>query len=436
MQTLKIFPSQLSGEIIVPPSKVILHRALVCAAMSTGVSNIKNILFSHDALAMIGAVEALGADITKNDDSITVKGIFAEDNKIKMKKNRTIDCIESVDTLLLTIPLSLVFGGKTKFIGEKDLTRVPLDEYFKIFDEENISHKDGNEILNLELSGTLCNGEYSLKGNTASQFLNGLLLALPLANGDSKISITGNLDLKSDVDMTLDIMSHFGIKISNDDNTRYNIWGNQKYKPNDLTIEGDHTYAGFLFACGALGSNINVIGLEDASIQPDKEIINILMKMGAKMIRGRSGIKIKANANELNRTTIDAGQCPDFFPIYTIISALSVGGAEIVNIGRLKLKEGAMVENTISELLKLGIQISEKDDSIVISGTSKLNGGVEVWSHRDYRIAMAMVVAATRCESAIVLRDCDCISAIYPDLFNDLKELGGKFDELIDKDNS
>lgn len=426
MADLKIYPSKLKGEVKIPPSKSMAHRAIICAALSDGLCIIENIDYSDDIIATIDAMNSLGAKIVKHKDYIEVIGAYGSDEK--PQETRIIDCNESGSTLRFLVPISLLFKGSSKFIGRGNLGKRPLTTYYNIFERQGIeySYEEGN--LNLVINGELNPGTFEVEGNVSSQFITGLLFTLPLLKEDSKIIITTEMESKGYIDLTLRAMNDFGVEIINNNYREFIIKGNQKYNARNYRVEGDYSQAAFFLCADSLGNDVLCKDLDLNSLQGDKEVIDILERMNVVFNANDIGVKGTTNG-ELASTVIDGSQCPDIIPVLTSVAALTKGTTEIINAGRLRIKECDRLAAVTSELNKLGAKIIEKEDGLVVTGVEKLQGGVEVWSHKDHRIAMTLAIASTRCEEPIVIKDYECIAKSYPKFFEDFKALGGNVHE-------
>lgn len=426
MADLKINPSKLKGEVKIPPSKSMAHRAIICAALSDGLCIIENIDYSDDIIATIDAMNSLGAKIVKHKDYIEVIGAYGSNEKAK--ETRVIDCNESGSTLRFLVPISLLFKGSSKFIGRGNLGKRPLTTYYNIFERQGIeySYEEGN--LNLVINGELKPGTFEVEGNVSSQFITGLLFTLPLLKEGSKIIITTEMESKGYIDLTLRAMSDFGVEIINNNYREFIIKGNQKYNAKNYRVEGDYSQAAFFLCADSLGNEVLCKDLDLNSLQGDKEVIDILERMNVVFNANDIGVKGTTNG-ELTSTVIDGSQCPDIIPVLTSVAALTKGTTEIINAGRLRIKECDRLAAVTSELNKLGAKIIEKEDGLVVTGVEKLQGGVEVWSHKDHRIAMTLAIASTRCEKPIVIKDYECIAKSYPNFFEDFKALGGNVHE-------
>ena len=426
MADLKIYPSNLKGEVKIPPSKSMAHRAIICAALSDGLCIIENIDYSDDIIATIDAMNSLGAKIVKHKDYIEVIGAYGSDEK--PQETRIIDCNESGSTLRFLVPISLLFKGSSKFKGRGNLGKRPLTTYYNIFERQGIEYSYEEGSLNLVINGELNPGTFEVEGNVSSQFITGLLFTLPLLKEDSKIIITTEMESKGYIDLTLRAMSDFGVEIINNNYREFIIKGNQKYKARNYRVEGDYSQAAFFLCADSLGNDVLCKDLDLNSLQGDKEVIDILERMN--LVFNANDIGVKGTTNgELASTVIDGSQCPDIIPVLTSVAALTKGTTEIINAGRLRIKECDRLAAVTSELNKLGAKIIEKEDGLVVTGVEKLQGGVEVWSHKDHRIAMTLAISSTRCEEPIVIKDYECIAKSYPKFFEDFKALGGNVHE-------
>ena len=231
-----IQPAKLKGSVKVPPSKSMAHRAILCAALAEGQSAVSNIDFSDDILATMDAMQALGAKIEKKGNSLEICGIGP---KSERQKNRRIDCKESGSTLRFLIPVALCFEGSTQFVGRGNLGKRPLNVYTEIFDEQGIAYKAEGPLLDFTVSGRLKPGKFKLRGDVSSQFITGLLYALPLLEADSEIEITTHLESKNYIDLTLSALKDFGIHVENRAYKTFLVPGNQTYKAGNYRVEGD-----------------------------------------------------------------------------------------------------------------------------------------------------------------------------------------------------
>lgn len=420
-EKVTINPKKISGEVVIPPSKSMAHRAVIAAALSKGISTIDNIDFSDDIIATIEAMRTLGAKIEIKEKSLIIDG-----SDTFTKKGGVIDCNESGSTLRFLVPISIAKENEITFVGRGNLGKRPLDIYYSIFNKQNIDYSYEENILNLKINGELAGDDFEVAGNVSSQFITGLLFALPLLKDDSRIIITTELQSKGYLDLTLDMLNKFGIEIINKDYKEFIIKGNQSYKAFDYSVEGDYSQGAFFLCANALGNKVLSKGLDLESLQGDKEVIEILERMGGKL--NIEGNAINMTFNELKSTVIDASQCPDVIPVLTVVAALSEGETRVINGERLRIKECDRLNAIATELNKIGANIVELENELIINGVKEFTGG-EVSSHDDHRIAMSMAIASTFCKEELVITNPKCVSKSYPGFWNDFKALGGDFDE-------
>ncbi|WIF95377.1 3-phosphoshikimate 1-carboxyvinyltransferase [Caminicella sporogenes] len=426
--TVKINPSVLSGEIKIPPSKSISHRAIICAGLSNGISYVDNLILSDDIKTTINGMKSLGADIECIESKVCENVYCAKIKGTQGIKvlNSTIDCNESGSTLRFLIPFALLAGEKITFTGRGKLIERPLTPYYEIFKEQGIYYKNDKGKLPLTMNGNLKSGVFKIKGNISSQFISGLMFVLPLLDGDSCIKITTSLESKGYVDLTIDVLNEFGIEIKNNDYREFYVKGNQKYKSKYYKVEGDYSQAAFWMAAGLLGGSVKCKDLNINSLQGDKVILDILEKMGGKVKIDKSFIEVDKSV--LCGKVIDASQCPDLVPILAVLGALSRGTTKIVNAARLRIKESDRLKAISTELKKIGADVKELEDGLVIRGKENLKGGV-VDSWNDHRIVMALAVASIKCTQPVVITGCGAVKKSYPNFWEDFKSLGGTIDE-------
>jgi len=417
MKEVTIYPAKLAGEVDVPASKSMSHRAVICAGLSEGTSIIENIGESMDIEATCRAMKSFGIMIDKADSSLRIQG-----KRELMLIDPDILCGESGSTLRFMIPVAVLAGRPVTFHGEGRLVERSLEPYYRIFEQQGIKYETDRGRLPLHIEGSLSPGEFQLEGNISSQFISGLMFALPLLKGDSCIEVTGELESRPYIDMTMDILESFSIEVKNNSYRQFHIKGCQRYKATDYTVEGDFSQAAFWLAAGVLGSEITCGGLERNSLQGDKVIVDIIERMGGGT--KASGNKLGSTPSGIRGITIDASQCPDLVPILAVMGALAEGRTEIVNAARLRLKESDRLKAISSELGKLGASIEEREDSLVVDGVKTLKGG-SVNSWNDHRIAMALAVAAASCREPVTIRNADCVNKSYPGFWEHYKGLGG-----------
>ncbi len=397
---IKITPSRLKGRLTVPSSKSISHRALICAALCDGTSVIKNTLECDDTEATINALTALGATIAVNGAEITVNGIK------NAPQNAEIDCNESGSTLRFIMPIAAAFGVNASFSGKGKLPSRPITEYFTELSKNGIIFTA--KEMPYKIEGRLMGGEYRIAGNVSSQFITGLLFALPLLNGDSKIILTSPLESKPYVDITIACLNSFGVAVEETE-YGYFVKGNQRYHATDYSVEADYSNAAFFLVANALGSDVILENLNEKSVQGDAEIMNVVNSYNGKAF------------------DISASQIPDLVPVLTVLASLSVGTSTIFNAERLRIKECDRLAAITDVLSTLGAKIHEYNDKLVVEGVDMLQGGT-CDSYNDHRIPMSIAVAATRATQPIIIKNAECVSKSYPQFWEDYKKMGGIVD--------
>jgi len=426
LKTVEINPKRLSGDISVPPSKSVSHRAIIAAALSKGKSRIENVIMSKDIEATCKGLESLGSSIQIEAAGEGRVTLTIEGNGMPNVKNGAIDCIESGSTLRFLIPLAALTGEEVTFEGRGKLVERPLDIYYDIFESQGLEYENAKGMLPLTLKGTLKAGHFKIRGDVSSQFITGLMFALPLVQGDSTIEIVGKLESVGYIDLTLDVLRKFGIRVENSGYSSFYIEGGQSYIPSDYRVEGDFSQAAFWLVAGTIGSEVNCLDVDKDSLQGDKEIVEIIKAMGGNI--DISGTAMRAIGSSTRGISIDASQIPDIVPIISVMAALSKGTTIISNAARLRIKESDRIKSTVSELAKLGATIRELEDGIEIEGKDELEGGaVESWN--DHRIAMAMAIASIRCKNPVVINGAESVKKSYPGFWNDFRKLGGDINE-------
>lgn len=424
MKSYHIEPHLLSGSVTPPPSKSLAHRAILCAALANGVSVVDGVSDSDDMKATLGAVVAMGGSYKKLDEQsveIDGRGTFT-------KTEMCIDCNESGSTLRFLIPLVLAKGANVKFIGRGQLGARPLDPYYPIFDACGVKYKNESQGGNLDfqVEGRITSGNYKLPGNISSQFITGLLLTLPLAEGDSVLTITGDLESKSYLDLTLDVLHSFGIVVRNEEYKRFLIPGNQQYIAQNYTVESDYSQAAFFLCAAAIGNPIKTLNMNPNSRQGDRAVCKWLRALGYAVHEETDGFSVIPENPQ--GTEISGAQCPDIIPELAVVCALTPGKSKIIDSSRLRIKECDRLKATTELIQTLGGNITETEDGFEIEGVEEFTGG-QISSFADHRIAMTGAIAATRCNGLVILDDSDCVKKSYPTFWEEYRRLGGIFHE-------
>ncbi len=404
---IRINPSTLSGAVSIPSSKSYAHRALISAALAEGTSVIGGISMSKDIHATISGMRALGAefDVAENGE-ITVNGICGS------PENAIIDCNESGSTLRFLIPIAAALGVETQFHGRGRLPERPINIYTRELAKNGIKF-DYNNTMPFTISGKLSAGVFEVEGDVSSQFITGLLFALPLLDGDSVIRLTSHLESRPYVDITIDCLKKFGITVEENE-TEYRIAGGQKYTPCDMKVEGDYSQAAFFCVANALGSDIDLRNLNKNSVQGDKKILDIVADMC-----------YNENVSKLRSFNLDCSDIPDLVPVLTVLGCFGDETSRIYNAGRLKIKECDRLEAISVTLNKLGGKVSVTGDGLIIEPVKSFCGGT-VDSYGDHRIVMSAAVAALKSDGDIIIRGAENVEKSYPDFFRDYNNLGGK----------
>jgi 3-phosphoshikimate 1-carboxyvinyltransferase len=412
---LVISPDHLGGTLQVVSSKSLTHRYLIAAALANGTSVINNCLDADDITATIDGLTALGA-------IISLPQVIGQELKVTKK---VIDCNESGSTLRFLIPLAALLNEELTFVGKGRLLYRPQTVYQQLFDDHQIEfhHYLGEKIT---IKGRLQPGDYQVKGNLSSQFISGLLFALPILSKNSTLTITDKFESKPYVDLTVAVLKEFGIIINEINDYQYSIQGNQNYCCGQYNVEGDYSQAAFFIVAALIGNQITLTNLNPNSLQGDKTILTIIKDMGAKFEFNEKGLTVYPS--KLTATMIDLAQIPDLGPILMVLATQCEGITTFINFERLVHKESDRLNVMIDELTKLGVEIVLTNDKLMIKGTNgfKFKGNRECQVHGDHRIAMALAVAATQALAPITINDYQVVAKSYPHFFKDFIKLGGK----------
>ncbi len=420
MSDVKFSPFVPNGTVNVPPSKSDVHRAIICAAMANGVSRISPVALSNDIKATIGCIKALGADAVLENNVLTVDGT-------NMYKNKTalLDCGESGSTLRFFIPIAAVGNINATFVGKGKLPQRPIGIFTEALPKAGtVCKTEGG--LPLEIKGQLKSGIFEIPGNVSSQFITGLLLALPILEGDSEIVLTSPLESVGYIAMTIRTMKQFGVNIQATEKG-WHIKGGQSYKTCDYITDGDWSQAAFFMVLGAVSGKVTVKGVAKDSTQGDKKCAEILARFGAKVTQLDNEVTVEKG--ELKAITIDASQIPDLVPVLSVCAAFAEGTTKIINAERLRIKECDRLKATAELLNNLGGKVKELSDGLEITGVSSLKGG-NVNGYNDHRIVMSAAVCAARSDEDITATFAMSINKSYPDFYIDYNSIGGKANVL------
>lgn len=388
---------------------------LIAAALAGGVSEISNISRSEDIDATVDALTALGAKIFREGTVYTVIGIKTP------SASAVIDCRESGSTMRFIIPIAAALGCSCEFRGSGKLPERPITPYIREMGKNGAVITKAEGIMPFTMNGKLRGGEYVLEGDISSQFITGLLFALPLCSENSVIRLASKLESKPYADMTIDALARFGISIEESEDKNglplYRIRGGQKYRSADVTVEGDYSQAAFYFAANALGSEVKVDNLNENSVQGDKKILEIIRDMGYNKLNAQTSGKLPA-------FSADVSDIPDLVPILTVLGCFTDGISRITGAKRLKIKESNRLEAIAAALENIGGKVKVLDDSLEIEPVERFHGGT-IDGCNDHRIVMASAIASTMADGEITITDAEAVSKSYPDFWRDFISLGG-----------
>ncbi|MCU0472677.1 MAG: 3-phosphoshikimate 1-carboxyvinyltransferase [Bacteroidales bacterium] len=409
-----IVPSKLKGNINAPSSKSMTQRAIAASLLAEGESTILNPSYCDDSLAAMTLAVGLGARVNPGIGEMKITGA----GELREKK---LNCGESGLAIRMFSPIAALYPAEIILTGAGSLKRRPMSMIENALKQFGVRCISEGGFLPLTIEGPLKGGNCEIDGSVSSQLLTGLLMALPVAEKDSEV-IVNNLKSKPYIDMTLQVLGKFGIKIKNDHYKQFIIKGNQKYKPTRFEVESDWSGGAFLLVAGAITGHITVNGLNPGSRQSDKAILTALDKAGAKMTITNNAIEIKKS--ELKAFEFDASESPDLFPPLAVLAAYSKGVSGINGVSRLIHKESNRAVALVEELGKMGIKVEISDDYLLITG-GKVKG-THVNSHDDHRIAMAAAVAGLGATDKVYIKDSHCIGKSYPGFFDDLRSIGAE----------
>ena len=417
--TIKRASDQISGTITAPPSKSMAHRAVLCAALAEGRSHITNLEFSKDISATLGAAAQLCANVHTGRDDAVVEGLGHF-----VPLTAPVDCCESGSTLRFLIPLASLTGQEVSFTGRGRLMERPQSVYEALYREQGLRFEQSSAGLTVE--GTLTPGEYRLAGNVSSQFISGLLFALPLLSGDSTLHLIPPVESRSYIDMTRAVQAAFGVQSRwLDENTLF-LPGNQHYHPCDYTVEGDYSQAAFPAVLGAVCGGVTITGLAPETLQGDAVILDILRRCGAQFTR--EGDAVTFAKAPLRGVDIDLADCPDLGPVLMVLGLLCEGTTVIRNAERLRLKESDRIAAMEAELRACGGVLESEGGTITVHGCAdKLHAPAgTLHGHNDHRVVMSLAVLALSTGLALTVDDAEAITKSWPNFFEAIKPLGAE----------
>lgn len=409
---VRIIPHPLTGELSAISSKSDAHRALICTALSGSTGLYQTLTRRLDA-------EHAGEDI-----QATIRCL----NALQEKEDCLLNCGESGSTLRFLLPVAAALREKTTFTGCGRLPQRPLGELRSQMEAHGV--RFSAEALPFTIENRMTGGCYTLPGNVSSQYVSGLLLALPLLAEDSRIRLTTPLESAAYVEMTLQTLKRFGVRIQTEADGFF-VPGRQRYQaPADFTPEGDWSNASYFLTAGFFGGDVKITGLCDGSAQADRVILRHLADFGALVETQDASIRVRpGNLPPDTRLQIDVSACPDLFPILAVAACGVRRETQLIHAVRLRLKESDRISSTAAMIRALGGSVREMPDALCIEGNGCLQGG-RVQSAGDHRIVMAAAIASILCENPVQIDGAEAVRKSYPHFFRDFQQLGGIADGI------
>ncbi|HNT93289.1 MAG TPA: 3-phosphoshikimate 1-carboxyvinyltransferase [Bacteroidales bacterium] len=410
-----VYPSGVRGCISAPPSKSLTQRAIAAGVLADGQTVILNPSFCEDSMAAIGIARALGSSVEVADDRIVL------DSSGQIQGDMTLNCGESGLALRMFSPVAALFPGVITLTGHGSLLQRPVSMISEALSQLGIKADTNGGLLPVRLSGRLRAGRVLIDGSAGSQLLTGLLMALPVAEADSRLDVA-NLTSKPYIGLTLGLLHDFGITVENEDYRIFRIPGNQSYRAHEYTVEGDWSGAAFLLVAGATAGRVTVTNLNADSLQADRAILSALKEAGALPVVEPGGIT--AAISGLRAFTFDATDSPDLFPPLAALAASCEGKSSIRGVSRLRHKESDRAEAIAEVLGAMKISVRLRGDEMIITG-GRVQGAV-VSSHNDHRIAMMAAVMAAGAAGKVTITGAESVAKSYPGFFKDLSSLGAQ----------
>lgn len=415
-----IRPGTLSGEIRAISSKSHAHRLLICAALADRPTRVRCTNTNADVDATVSCLRTLGAQIEREGEFFAVSPIVAG----TVNRGRVLDCGESGSTLRFMLPVVLALDADARLLGRGRLPSRPLSPLY----ETLLAHGaelDPPGTNPLGCRGTIRPGEYVLDGGVSSQFVSGLLFALPLLSGKSRLTVVGRAESRPYIAMTTEALRRFGVEATETDENVFSISPSVFRSPGEIHTEGDWSNAAFWLAAGAFSEKgVSVALLSPESLQGDRRIAELLAAFGAEVHMDERRVSVK-RAGKLRGITVDVADIPDLAPILSVVAAGATGQTILSGCGRLRLKESDRIESIVRMLRALGGDVSVAGDAIVVNGTGRLTGGT-VDSASDHRIAMAASIAAGICDDDVSVAGAEAVAKSYPGFYDDFQKLNGK----------
>ncbi|MFH0861045.1 MAG: 3-phosphoshikimate 1-carboxyvinyltransferase [Candidatus Altiarchaeota archaeon] len=411
--------SKLKGIVKAPPSKSYTIRAVIAASLASGSSTIRDPLYSDDTRACIEACRLIGATIAEG-NALIVRGCGGRIEK----PGKTIDTMNSGTSIRLLTAVAALSSERITLTGDSSIQKRPIGPLLDALKQMGVKTESKNGFPPATVQGPIRGGTCRIRGDISSQFISALLMACPLAEKDTVIELTSPLKSRPYVDLTLDILERFNVRVENEDYRRFIIAGGQEYKETEYTVEGDYSSAAFLLAAAALTeSDVTVNNLFKASRQADKKIVNVLDEMGADLEVKSESVRVKGNG-KLHGITVDLSDSPDLVPILAAVGALAEGRTVLKNVEHARYKECDRIHAMTVELKKMGSDIEERKDGLVIKGRplKAPKDALDGW--HDHRIVMALAVAGLKAEGETRIGDAEYVSVTFPNFVELMRKLG------------
>lgn len=416
------YPSVLKGVLAAPASKSEAHRRMICAGLTRATTVLSGFMDSADMAATSRCLTALGAALTEEGDRLTVTG-WAR----KPRRMPSLDCGESGSTLRFFVPIAMAVTGGGVFRMHGRLGQRPMDVYRDLFVPRGAQWRMGvgaDGAAELNVRGSLTAGSYVLPGNVSSQFVSGLLFALPLLEDDSTLTVQTPVESAGYIHMTVEALQQSGIVIEEMAPFSWRIPGQQTYQAHSGSLSGDYSQAAVLLCAGALGHEVTVTGLMTQTTQGDRAVLKHLAALGAEVTEDEQGITVRGN--NLHGAMLDMHDCPDIAPVLALTCQLAQGESRLTGCGRLRLKECDRLAATVELLNALGGKARAEGDDIVVEGVERLRGGVTLDGYNDHRMVMLLSLAATVAEEPVTVEGVEALNKSWPDYLTAYASLGGK----------
>lgn len=419
---MTFIPAPLTGTVAAPASKSEAHRRMICAGLTRGATTLSGFMDSADMAATARCLKALGANVEKTEDCVTITGFARKPCKLPV-----LDCGESGSTLRFFVPIALAMAKGGVFRMHGRLGQRPMDVYRDLFVPRGVRWRMGvgcDGAAELNVQGRLEAGHYVLPGNVSSQFVSGLMFALPLLEEESTLTVEQPVESAGYIRMTVEALTQSGVVLEEIAPFSWRIPGHQQYRAKNGQLSGDYSQAAVLLCAGALGHQVTVTHLAKETTQGDRAILKHLEALGAKVREDESGVTV--TAGRLIGATLDMADCPDIAPMLALTCQLADGESRLTGCGRLRLKECDRLAATVEILNLLGGNARAEGDTILISGVKKLKGGVTLPDYNDHRMVMLGAIAAAVAENPVTVTGVQALNKSWPEFINVYQKLGGK----------